>query len=231
MNAATDCSASAPTPTATAITWTYSPTALPMTVSTATRRPLASARPTTNRTLGPGITITTNAVMRERQQPIRGQHASSLSGRRRTFATRGGLPDRPRRARTSTAGRQTYEHGRGAGRLQDVQTAALAALALNRDDVLLDLGVRHRGGRPPGGAVRPPRGRLRSVAGDDRASPEARGRPRQRRVPRRRRQRAAPVRRRRVHRARVHHRVSPLPAGRSTPSPRCRGCSRPAAGS
>jgi hypothetical protein len=35
---------------------------LPTTVSTATRRPLASARPTTNSTLGPGITITTNAV-------------------------------------------------------------------------------------------------------------------------------------------------------------------------
>ncbi len=34
---------------------------------------------------------------------------------------------------------QTYEHGRGAGRLQDVQKAALAALALSRDDVLLDM--------------------------------------------------------------------------------------------
>jgi ubiquinone/menaquinone biosynthesis C-methylase UbiE len=34
----------------------------------------------------------------------------------------------------------TYERGHGAGRLQSVQTAALAALALNRDDVLLDLG-------------------------------------------------------------------------------------------
>ncbi len=33
-----------------------------------------------------------------------------------------------------------YERGRGAGRLQGVQTAALAALALNGDDVLLDLG-------------------------------------------------------------------------------------------
>jgi ubiquinone/menaquinone biosynthesis C-methylase UbiE len=35
---------------------------------------------------------------------------------------------------------ETYERGRGAGRLRSVQTAALAALALNRDDVLLDLG-------------------------------------------------------------------------------------------
>jgi ubiquinone/menaquinone biosynthesis C-methylase UbiE len=34
----------------------------------------------------------------------------------------------------------TYEHGRGAARLQGLQTAALAALALGRDDVLLDLG-------------------------------------------------------------------------------------------
>ncbi len=35
---------------------------------------------------------------------------------------------------------QTYESQRGARRLQRVQTAALAALALNRDDALLDLG-------------------------------------------------------------------------------------------
>ena len=34
----------------------------------------------------------------------------------------------------------TYERGRGAARLQGVQTAALAALALYRDDALLDLG-------------------------------------------------------------------------------------------
>jgi len=34
----------------------------------------------------------------------------------------------------------TYERGRGAARLQSVQTAALAALALNPDDTLLDLG-------------------------------------------------------------------------------------------
>lgn len=34
----------------------------------------------------------------------------------------------------------TYESGRGAHRLQGVQTAALAALALGGDDVLLDLG-------------------------------------------------------------------------------------------
>ena len=62
MNAATDCSASAPTPIATAITCTYSPSAFPTTVSTATRGPPASARATTNSTLGPGIAITTNAV-------------------------------------------------------------------------------------------------------------------------------------------------------------------------
>jgi ubiquinone/menaquinone biosynthesis C-methylase UbiE len=34
----------------------------------------------------------------------------------------------------------TYESGPGARRLQALQTAALAALGLNRDDVLLDLG-------------------------------------------------------------------------------------------
>ena len=34
----------------------------------------------------------------------------------------------------------SYESGRGARRLQGLQTAALAALALNRNDVLLDLG-------------------------------------------------------------------------------------------
>lgn len=34
----------------------------------------------------------------------------------------------------------TYERGRGAARLQGVQTAAVAALALYRDDALLDLG-------------------------------------------------------------------------------------------
>jgi ubiquinone/menaquinone biosynthesis C-methylase UbiE len=35
---------------------------------------------------------------------------------------------------------ETYERGRGAQRLQGLQSAALAALALNPDDVLLDLG-------------------------------------------------------------------------------------------
>jgi ubiquinone/menaquinone biosynthesis C-methylase UbiE len=34
----------------------------------------------------------------------------------------------------------TYETGRGARRLQELQTGALASLALTRDDVLLDLG-------------------------------------------------------------------------------------------
>ena len=35
---------------------------------------------------------------------------------------------------------ETYERGRGARRLQGLQTAALAALALTRDDELLDVG-------------------------------------------------------------------------------------------
>jgi len=54
--------AMAPMPYATATTWTYSPSALPTTVSTATLRPPASALETTKSTLGPGTTITTSAV-------------------------------------------------------------------------------------------------------------------------------------------------------------------------
>lgn len=62
MKAATDCSTRAPIPKAIVITWTYSLAAFPSTLNTGTRLPLARARPTTNSTLGPGITITTKAV-------------------------------------------------------------------------------------------------------------------------------------------------------------------------
>ena len=56
--------------------------------------------------------------------------------------TASGVPDsRTRAARTHfDRWSRTYETGRGARRLQGVQTAALAALALNPGDALLDLG-------------------------------------------------------------------------------------------
>ena len=46
-----------PTPSATQMATTSTPTALPRTEASAVRRPCASALPTTNSTLGPGITM------------------------------------------------------------------------------------------------------------------------------------------------------------------------------
>jgi ubiquinone/menaquinone biosynthesis C-methylase UbiE len=59
----------------------------------------------------------------------------------------------------------TYESGPGASRLQELQTAALAALGLNRDDVLLDLGC------GTGAAVRQAAPAVRRAVGFD-LSPE-----------------------------------------------------------
>jgi ubiquinone/menaquinone biosynthesis C-methylase UbiE len=56
---------------------------------------------------------------------------------------------------------QTYERGRGARRLQGIQTAALASLALNPDDVLLDLGC------GTGAAVREAAATVRRAVGFD----------------------------------------------------------------
>jgi ubiquinone/menaquinone biosynthesis C-methylase UbiE len=56
---------------------------------------------------------------------------------------------------------ETYERGRGARRLQGLQTAALASLALNRDDVLLDLGC------GTGAAVRKAAATVRRAVGFD----------------------------------------------------------------
>jgi ubiquinone/menaquinone biosynthesis C-methylase UbiE len=56
---------------------------------------------------------------------------------------------------------ETYERGRGARRLQAVQTAALAALALNPDDVLLDVGC------GTGAAVRQAAATVRRAVGFD----------------------------------------------------------------
>ena len=126
---------------------------------------------------------------------------------------------------------ETYEQDSAARWLREVQTQALAALALNADDVLLDVGC------GTGAAVREAAPTIARAVGFD-LSPGmiAQARTRagaegldQRRVPRGRRERTAAVRRRRVHRARVHHRVSPLPATARTRSPRCPGCWRPAA--
>lgn len=55
-------STSEPIPRATATTRPYEPTTLPSTVASAVRRPWASARPITNSTLGPGITITSRDI-------------------------------------------------------------------------------------------------------------------------------------------------------------------------
>jgi ubiquinone/menaquinone biosynthesis C-methylase UbiE len=55
----------------------------------------------------------------------------------------------------------TYETGPGAGRLQELQTAALASLALTRDDVLLDLGC------GTGAAVREAASTVRRAVGFD----------------------------------------------------------------
>ncbi len=56
---------------------------------------------------------------------------------------------------------ETYERGRGARRLQGIQTAALASLALNPDDVLLDLGC------GTGAAVREAAATVRRAVGFD----------------------------------------------------------------
>jgi ubiquinone/menaquinone biosynthesis C-methylase UbiE len=56
---------------------------------------------------------------------------------------------------------ETYERGRGARRLQGVQTAALAALALNPDDVVLDVGC------GTGAAVRQAAAMVRRAVGFD----------------------------------------------------------------
>jgi hypothetical protein len=52
----------APIPTATAVAWTSSPSAFPATVASPARRPRATDRLISNSTLGPGITIRTNAA-------------------------------------------------------------------------------------------------------------------------------------------------------------------------
>ena len=62
MNATTEEATIAPTPNATAMTAGTVPSALPTTLSTPARRPSAIARPMTNNTLGPGITMITNDV-------------------------------------------------------------------------------------------------------------------------------------------------------------------------
>ena len=62
VNTITERSTSAPIPNATAITWTYTPRVFPATVATPAVRPSASARLTVNSTLGPGTTISANAV-------------------------------------------------------------------------------------------------------------------------------------------------------------------------
>jgi hypothetical protein len=54
-----DRSTTAPTPNATATICTHSPISLPTTVSSADRRPTVSARLMVNRTLGPGMAIST----------------------------------------------------------------------------------------------------------------------------------------------------------------------------
>ena len=56
---------------------------------------------------------------------------------------------------------EKYERGRGARRLQGIQTAALASLALNPDDVLLDLGC------GTGAAVREAAPTIRRAVGFD----------------------------------------------------------------
>ena len=71
----------APIPTATATTSRYSPAALPATVASPAVRPDVSDRLTTNSTLGPGITISTNDGQAERQQMIAGNHPGTLSSR------------------------------------------------------------------------------------------------------------------------------------------------------
>ena len=53
---------SVPSPSATTITCVYAPAAFPSTVATAARRPNATPRLMTKSTLGPGITISANAV-------------------------------------------------------------------------------------------------------------------------------------------------------------------------
>lgn len=62
MNTPAERSTREPIPSATATTSTYEPMTLPSAVATAVRRPCASARPITNSTLGPGITITRSDV-------------------------------------------------------------------------------------------------------------------------------------------------------------------------
>ena len=179
VNAATDCSASAPTPTATAITWMYSPSALPTTVSTATRRPLASARPTTNRTLGPGITITTNAVIPNASSRSAEKHTPSLSRGRGTFAAVSATPHpdaAPLEDSRTTASRthfdrwsSSYESGPGARRLQGAADGRARRPGPERRRRAARSRLRHRGRRPPGRTDGAPRGRLRPLAGDDRA--------------------------------------------------------------
>lgn len=62
MNTAAERSTREPIPSATPTTSTYEPMTLPSAVATAVRRPCASARPITNSTLGPGITITRSDI-------------------------------------------------------------------------------------------------------------------------------------------------------------------------
>jgi hypothetical protein len=59
VNTATDWAATAPKPNATTTTTSAAPVVLPATLVSAARRPCASARPTMNSTLGPGITTST----------------------------------------------------------------------------------------------------------------------------------------------------------------------------
>jgi hypothetical protein len=54
------------------------PAAFPSTLTTATCLPLASARPTTKSTLGPGITMTTKRGRDKRNQSTRRHHATNL---------------------------------------------------------------------------------------------------------------------------------------------------------
>ncbi len=60
VKAMTDSDTIAPMPSATAVIGTNPPSSLPATLSSPPRRPSDSDRPTTNSTLGPGITINRN---------------------------------------------------------------------------------------------------------------------------------------------------------------------------